>query len=127
MALMEASLDNMKTWIELPTPAPENYSPTYTHLEDSYTSASGYLVRDIVRRNRAKVTCGWNKLDAGQMALLQTLYDQYSFYLKFTDNYGNRVIKKVYAGPLDGKTKFYDRNTYLLTVRTNVTMNFIEF
>ena len=55
MALMEASLDNMRTWIELPTPAPENYSPTYTHMEDSYVSASGYLVRDIVRRNRAKV------------------------------------------------------------------------
>ena len=127
MALLEASLDNMRTWIELPTPAPENYSPTYTHLEDSYISASGYLVRDIVRRNRAKVTCGWNTLNDAQMALLQSLYDQYSFYLRFTDNYGRRVVKKVYAGPLDGKTKFYDKNTYQLTLRTNVTMNFIEF
>lgn len=127
MALLEASLDNRKTWFDLPTPAPDNYSPTYTHLEDSYTSASGYLVRDIVRRNRAKVTCGWNMLNAEEMALLQTLYDQFSFYLRFTDNYGRRVEKKVYAGPLDGKTKFYDRNTYLLTVRTDVSMNFIEF
>lgn len=127
MALLEASIDNMKTWIDLPTPAPENYSPTYTHLEDSYVSASGYLVRDIIRRNRAKVTCGWNALDASEMALLQTLYDQYSFYLRFTDNYGSRVVKKVYAGPLDGKTKFYDKNTYQLTLRTGVQMNFIEF
>lgn len=127
MALLEASLDNMRTWIELPTPAPENYSPTYTHMEDSYISASGYLVRDIVRRNRAKVTCGWNALDDAQMALLQSLYDQYSFYLKFTDNFGNRVVKKVYAGPLDGKTKFYNKNTYQLTLRTDVHMNFIEF
>ena len=127
MELLEASLDNMKTWIELPTPAPENYSPTYTHLEDSYVSANGYLVRDIIRRNTAKVTCGWNTLNANEMALLQTLYDQYSFYLKFTDNYGNRVVKKVYAGPHDGKTKFYDKKTYQLTLRTNVQMNFIEY
>ena len=127
MALLEASLDNMKTWIELPTPAPGNYSPTYTHMEDSYVSANGYLVRDIIRRNRAKVTCGWNTLNAEQMALLQNLYDQFSFYLKFTDNYGRRVIKKVYGGPLDGKTKFYDKKTYALTLRTDVQMNFIEF
>lgn len=127
MALMEASLDNMKTWIPLPTPAPENYSPTYTHLEKSYTGANGYLVRDIVRKNRAKVTCGWSKLNASEMALLQNLYDQKYFYLKFTDNYGNRVIKKVYGGPLDGKTKYMDKNTYQLTIRTDVTMNFIEY
>lgn len=127
MALLEASLDNMKTWINLPTPAPENYSPTYTHLEDSYTSASGYLVRDIVRRNRAEVTCGWNALNGDEMALLQNLYDQDYFYLRFTDNYNRRVIKKVYAGPLDGKTKFYDRETYQLTLRTGVAMNFIEY
>ena len=127
MALMEASLDKGRTWQALPTPAPENYSPTYTHMEDSYVSANGYLVRDIIRRNRAKVTCGWKTLNASQMAFLQNLYDQYSFLLKFTDNYGNRVTKKVYGGPLDGKTKFYDKNSYQLTLRTDVQMNFIEF
>lgn len=127
MALLEASLDDMRSWIELPTPAPENYSPTYTHMEKSYVGSTGYLVRDIVRRNRAKVTCGWNTLNSSQMALLQTLYDQDYFYLKFTDNYGNRVIKRVYGGPLDGKTKFYDKQTYELTLRTSVQMNFIEF
>ena len=69
MALLEANTGS--GWFALPTPSPDNYSPTYTHLEKSYTTASGYLHRDIIRRNRAKVTCGWNKLDANQMALLQ--------------------------------------------------------
>lgn len=126
MAFLEASFDN-RNWFDLPTPNRENYSPTYTHLEKSFRDATGYLHRDIKRKNLAKVTVGWARLNSQQMALLQTLYEQNSFYLKFTDNYGNRVIKKVYAGPLDGKTKYADKNTYLLTVRTDVQMNFIEY
>lgn len=112
-------------WFDLPTPT--EYAPTYTHLENSYTNANGYLVRDIVRRNRAKVTCSWERLNSDDMALLQTLYNLNSFQLKFTDNYGNRVVKKVYAGPLDGKTLYADPKTYILLKRGGVTMNFIEF
>lgn len=113
-------------WFNLPTPGANNYSPTYTHLEESFRDANGYLHRDIKRYNLAKVTCGWNKLNAGQMAMLQRLYDYDSFQLRFTDNKGNRVEKTVYAGPLDGKVKYADKNTYLLIKRTDVQMNFIE-
>ena len=126
MAFLEASYDN-NNWFDLPTPSAENFSPTYTHLENSFRDSLGYLHRDIKRRNLAKVTVGWSRLNATQMALLQNLYDKDFFYLKFTDNYGNRVIKKVYAGPLDGKTKYADKNTYLLVKRTDVQMNFIEY
>ncbi len=125
MALLEANLGG--GWFALPTPSPENYSPTYTHLEKSFTTSNGYLHRDIIRRNRAKVTCGWNALTADEMALLQSLYDATSFQLRFTDNKKQRVEKKVYAGPLDGKTKRLDKDTLLMTLRTSVTMNFIEF
>lgn len=125
MALLEANTGN--GWFALPTPAPENYSPTYTHLEKSYTTATGYLHRDIIRRNRAKVVCGWNALNQDQMAMLQGLYSLDYFYLRFTDNFNKRVEKKVYAGPLDGKTKRLDKATLLMTLRTNVTMNFIEY
>lgn len=125
MALLEANTGS--GWFALPTPAPENYSPTYTHLEKSYTTANGYLHRDIIRRNRAKVICGWNALNQDQMAMLQGLYSLDYFYLRFTDNFNKRVEKKVYAGPLDGKTKRLDRATLLMTLRTNVTMNFIEY
>ena len=59
MALLEASTNNKASWIPLPTPSPENYSPTYTHLERSYQDSLGYLHRDIVRRDRAKVICGF--------------------------------------------------------------------
>lgn len=126
MAFLEASYDNYN-WFDLPTPSAENYSPTYTHLEDSFRDAKGFLHRDIKRKNLAKVTTGWKKLNETQMSLLQSLYEKDFFYLKFTDNYGKRVIKKVYAGPLDGKTKYADKKTYLLVKRTDVQMNFIEF
>ncbi len=113
-------------WFNLPIPSADSYNPTYTHLENSYRDSNGYLHRDIKRRNLAKVVCGWSKLNAEQMALLQNLYDYDSFKLRFTDNKGKRVEKTVYAGPLDGKTKYADKNTYLLIKRTNVQMNFIE-
>jgi len=126
MAFLEPSYNN-KNWFALPNPSSDNYSPTYTHLEESYRDATGRLHRDIKRRNLAKVTTGWSSLNASQMALLQSLYDKDFFYLKFTDNYGRRVIKKVYAGPLDGKTKYADKKTYELVKRTDVSMNFIEY
>ena len=125
MALLEANVG--AGWFNLPTPAPENYSPTYTHLEKSFMSANGYLHRDIIRKNRAKVTCGWKSLDADQMALLQSLYDYESFSLIFKDNKKVRREITCYAGPLDGKTKRYDKETLLMTLRTDVTMNFVEF
>lgn len=126
MALLEASYDN-QNWFDLPTPLAENYEPTYTHLENSFRDANGNLHRDIQRRDLAKVTVGWGTLNSTQMSLLQNLYDQDFFYLKFTDNYSNRVIKKVYAGPLSGKVKYANRKTYELVKRTSVAMNFIEY
>lgn len=126
MAFIEASYDR-KNWFPLPTPSSENFSPTYTHLENSYRDSLGYLHRDIKRKNLAKVVAGWNTLKADEMALLQSLYDRDFFYFKYTDNWGKRVIKKVYAGPVDGKTKFADKKTYLLTLRTDVQMDFIEY
>ena len=113
-------------WFNLPTPSEDNYSPTYTHLEESFRDANGYLHRDIKRYNLAKLVCGWNKLNSNEMAVLQRLYDYDQFQLRFTDNKGNRVVKTVYAGPLDGKTKLADKETFLLIKRTDVQMNFIE-
>lgn len=127
MALLEASLDNKVSWIPLPTPSPENYSPTYTHLERSYQDSNGYLHRDIIRKNRAKIVCGWNTLNSSEMALLQTLYNQEYIYLRFTDNYSQRREIKCYCGPVDGKTKFMNPQTYELTTRNNVTADFIEY
>lgn len=127
MALLEYRIGTSGTFKPLPTPAPENYNPTYTHMENSYVSSNGYFIRDIIRKNRAKVTCGWNTLTGEEMALLQSLYDQKSLYLKFTDKYNKRVIKKVYAGPLDGKAKFMDPKTYKISLNTSVSMNFIEY
>ena len=57
MAFLEASYDN-NNWFDLPTPSADNFSPTYTHLENSFRDSLGYLHRDIKRRNLAKDTVG---------------------------------------------------------------------
>lgn len=126
MALLEARLVNGTTY-NLPTPSPENYQYQNTHLEDSYVDATGYLHRDIIRKNRAKVFCGWDLLNASNMSLLETLYDQDYFYLTCTDNHNNRVTKKVYAGPLEGKAALMNKADYTIKWRTKVQMNFIEY
>ena len=71
MALLEASTDNKKSWFELPTPAPENYYTKREHLEKSTMNANGYLNRDIIRRNRHKVFCGYNSLDGDKVKLFK--------------------------------------------------------
>lgn len=123
-SFLQANVGN--GWFDLPTPNMEDYKPTYTHLENTYRDANGRLHRDIKRKNLAKVMCGWKKLHAKQMALLQSLYDYDEFKLRFSDNKNKRVEKTVYAGPLDGKVKYVDTVTYELIERTDVQMNFIE-
>ena len=124
MALLQANTGG--SWYDLPTPKPGGYFPTYTHLENSYRDARGYLHRDITRYNVAKVECSWNALDENEIRTLQQLYSYKYFYLRFTDYFGNRVEKKVYAGPPKGKTLMMDSN-YISSVVTDMAMNFIEY
>ena len=124
MALLQAYIDS--AWVNLPSPASENFSVTKTNLEDSYRNASGSFIRDIIRRNLIKVFCGWSLLDGTEMALLQSLYNEDSFLLRYTDNDNTRAETTVYAGPLDGKAKLMDSTDYSITYRTKVQMNFIE-
>lgn len=125
MSLLIATINGVA--YDLPTPSPENYQYQNTHLENSYIDANGYLHRDIVRKNRAKVFCGWDLLEEDDMSLLETLYDQTYFYLTCTDNHNNRVTKKVYAGPLDGKAAFMNKLDFTIKFRTKIQMNFIEY
>ena len=111
-------------WVKLPTPS--EYSPTYTHVENSYRDVNGRLHRDIKRKNLAKVECGWNALDDTQIALLQSLYSLNSFTVRFTDNFGNRVSKTMYCGPLTKKSAIQDKTTLKIILSTARAMNFIE-
>lgn len=122
---MEVSLDDMKNWDELP--APESYYPKYEHIEERYQSANGYTVKDYIRKNKATVTCGWHFLNPEQLSYIQNLYDLDYFYLKFTDNYNNRVIKKVFAHPIEGSSKFCDRETYEISLTSDVSTTFEEY
>lgn len=127
MALLEASLDNQLTWIVLPTPSPENYETRREHIEKSFIDATGHLHRDIIRRSRNKVFCGYNALNGDNTALLDSLYDYDYFYLKFTNNKNERITCKVYAGPLEGKAALMNRTDFKIKWRTSVQMNFIEY
>ena len=125
MALIEANTGG--GWFSLPTPKPGGYAPSYTHFENSYRDASGYLHRDIRRKNVAKLECSWNALTQSQINTLQSLYTYNSFRLRFTDYYGNRVEKVVYAGPLSSKTEMINTNTNKPTIVVETSMNFIEY
>ena len=124
MALIEANTGG--GWFALPTPKPGGYNPSYTHFENSYRDVTGYLHRDIIRKNVAKLECSWNALDNSQIRKLQSLYTHNSFRLRFTDYYGNRVEKTVYAGPLSSKTEMINSGNVPI-VMTETSMNFIEY
>ena len=125
MALMEANLGG--GWFSLPTPKPGGYNPSYTHLENSYRDATGLLHRDIIRRNVSKVECSYNALNQQETALLQNLYGYDSFWLRFTDKYGNRVEKQVYAGPIGGKVERKDHTNNKPEIVTDMSVSFIEY
>lgn len=112
------------SWVKLPTPS--EYAPSYTHIENSYRDVTGVLHRDIKRKNLAKVECGWNALDDTQLALLQSLYSLNSLPVRFTDNFGNRVTKTMYCGPLTKKSAIKDATTLKIILSTEIAMNFIE-
>lgn len=125
MALIEANLGG--GWFALPTPKPNGYFPSYTHLENSFRDARGYLHRDIIRYNTAKLECSWNALNNEEINLLQSLYSYNKFWLRYTDNFGNRVEKQVYAGALKNQVNSIDHTSLKSAINTNVTMDFIEY
>lgn len=125
MSLIQANTGG--GWFDLPTPKPGGYFPSYTHLENSYRDAGGYLHRDIIRKNVAKIECNFNALTQNEVRTLQELYNFDSFGLRWTDYYGNRVEKKVYAGPITGKTERIDHSSYVPQVITDLSMSFIEY
>lgn len=125
--LIMCSLDNKRTWFSLPTPTPKNYEPTYTHEEKSFIDARGYFHRDIIRKNRGKLFCGWNGLSGDKVALLQSLYDYDYIHLRYTDKKNQRVTQKMYAGPLSGKAAKLSVTDLKIKFSTDNQMNFIEY
>lgn len=123
--MIKASYDNVN-WFDVPTPKPEGYFPSYTHLENSYNDSLGNLHRDFIWKNRAKVECAWNSLSGEEYAILQDLYDKEEFYLRYPDNKGRIVTKIMYGGTLKGQVYRKDPVTMMPTLWTNITMNFIE-
>lgn len=126
-SLLMARLPNTTTWFALPTPSWKNYHTEREHKEKSFLDANGFFHRDIVRRSRNKVFCGYDALTGEQTALLDNLYDYDYFYLRFTNNQNNRVECKVYSGPLKGVAAMMDARDFRIKWRTSVQVNFIEY
>ena len=124
MKLLRAYLNG--SWVDLPTPSPENYEFQSEWREKSFRDSNQYLHRDMESKIR-KVNCGWSDLNENETALHDSLYDLQSFTLECTDNQNRRVQMKVYAGPISAKAKFMNKSTLAITLRTDVSMNFIEF
>ena len=124
MALLEANTGS--GWFAIPTPKPEGYYPSYTHLEDSYNDSNGNLHRDFIWKNRAKVECSWNSLTGSEYSILQDLYDKEEFRMRYTDNKGRRVEKIMYGGTLKGNVYRKDKTTYKPTLWTGITLSLIH-
>ena len=123
MALLRAKINGV--WVDLPTPAPENYYFQREWREKTFRDSLQYLHRDKIRIIR-KVNCEWNALTGDEIALLDSLYDLDNFLLECTDNQNNRIQMTVYAGPLTSKALKMDKTTYEIKIRTENSMNFIE-
>jgi len=128
MSLLEASVDNKRSWFSLPTPSADNYRTAREHIEKSYIDSNGYLHRDIIRRNRNKVFCGYDALSGIDMQLLDSMYDYDYFYLRFTNNKNQRQEMKCYSGPIDGgQASLMSKEDFKIKWRTKIQVNFIEY
>lgn len=69
-------------------PNPSSYDVQYADLdsENSYTSETGVLVRDMIRSNQRTVSVSWDIVSNSQLqAILQAISGRDSFQLKYWD------------------------------------------
>lgn len=69
---------------------PSKYDITYKDLdsENSYTSETGILNRDMIRSNQHTISVGWDRLTANEMkVILQAVSNKSEFQLKYFDYY----------------------------------------
>lgn len=69
---------------------PSKYDITYKDLdsENSYTSETGILNRDMIRSNQHTISVGWDRLTASEMkVILQAVSNKSEFQLRYFDYY----------------------------------------
>ena len=106
---------------------PSKYDITYKDLdsENSYTSETGILNRDMIRSNQHTISVGWDRLTADEMKeILHAVSNKSEFQLTYFDYYDmNYKTGRFYANDRQGVGKRVRKTGGLFSLSFNI----IEF
>ena len=104
---------------------PSKYDITYKDLdsENSYTSETGILNRDMIRSNQHTISVGWDRLTADEMkVILQAVSNKSEFQLKYFDYYDmDYKTGRFYANDRQGVGKKVRKIGGLFSLSFNIT------
>ena len=104
---------------------PSKYDITYKDLdsENSYTSETGILNRDMIRSNQHTISVGWDRLTANEMkVILQAVSNKSEFQLKYFDYYEmDYKTGRFYANDRQGVGKKVRKIGGLFSLSFNIT------
>lgn len=104
---------------------PSKYDITYKDLdsENSYTSETGILNRDMIRSNQHTISVGWDRLTANEMkVILQAVSNKSEFQLKYFDYYDmDYKTGRFYANDRQGVGKKVRKIGGLFSLSFNIT------
>ena len=104
---------------------PSKYDITYKDLdsENSYTSETGILNRDMIRSNQHTISVGWDRLTANEMkVILQAVSNKSEFQLRYFDYYDmDYKTGRFYANDRQGVGKKVRKIGGLFSLSFNIT------
>lgn len=104
---------------------PSKYDITYKDLDsdNSYTSETGILNRDMIRSNQHTISVGWDRLTADEMkTILQAVSGKSEFQLTYFDYYTmSYQTGRFYANDRQGVGKRVRKIRGLFSLSFNIT------
>lgn len=104
---------------------PSDYDITYKDLdsENSFTSETGILNRDMIRSNQHTLSLGWDRLTADELkTILQAVSGKSEFMLTYFDFYAMEYkTGRFYANDRKGTGKKVRKVKGLFSVSFNIT------
>lgn len=104
---------------------PSKYDITYKDLDsdNSYTSETGILNRDMIRSNQHTISVGWDRLTADEMQkILRAVSNKSEFQLRYFDYYDmDYKIGRFYANDRQGVGKKVRKIGGLFSLSFNIT------
>ena len=104
---------------------PSKYDITYKDLDsdNSYTSETGILNRDMIRSNQHTISVGWDRLTATEMqTILNAVSNKSEFQLRYFDYYDmDYKTGRFYANDRQGVGKKVRKIGGLFSLSFNIT------